>query len=212
MPDPRRNDPARPPRLAVLVSAGGTTFQNLIDRVADCRLSAEIAAVVSSNPDAYANERARRANIPVTVVPRRTPGFAAAVFDAVRAAKPDLVVLAGWLHLLTIPQDFRFRVLNIHPALLPAFGGKGMYGHHVHEAVLAYGAKVSGCTVHFADESYDTGPIVVQKAVPVLDDDTPDTLAARVFAAECEAYPEAIRLVAAGNWQVDGRRVVSTAR
>ena len=212
MPDPRRHDPTRPPRLAVLVSAGGTTLQNLIDRIADGRLNAEIVAVVSSNPDAFGNERARRANIPVTVVPRRTPDFAAAVFDAVRAANPDLVVLAGWLHLLTIPPDFRFRVLNIHPSLLPAFGGKGMYGHRVHEAVLAYGAKVSGCTVHFTDDSYDTGPVVVQRTVPVLDDDTPDTLAARVFAAECEAYPEAIRLVTAGNWRIDGRRVVATGK
>jgi formyltetrahydrofolate-dependent phosphoribosylglycinamide formyltransferase len=172
-------------------------------------MNAEIVAAVSSSPDAFGNERARRAGIPVTVVPRRTPGFAATVFDAVRAAAPDLVVLAGWLHLVAIPDDFKLRVLNIHPALLPAFGGKGMYGHHVHEAVLAYGAKVSGCTVHFADDSYDTGPIVVQRTVPVLDDDTPDTLAARVFDAECEAYPEAIRLVVSGNWRLDGRRVVA---
>lgn len=199
-------------KLAVLISANGSTLQNLIDRIDDHRLSAEIVAVVSSNPDAFGNERARRANIPVTVVPRRTPGFAAAVFDAVRAANPDLVVLAGWLHLLTIPRDFRFRVLNVHPSLLPSFGGKGMYGHRVHEAVLAYGVKVSGCTVHFADDSYDNGPVVVQRTVPVLDDDTPDTLAARVFAAECEAYPEAIRLVAAGNWRIDGRRVVFTGK
>jgi phosphoribosylglycinamide formyltransferase-1 len=211
MPDPRRHDPTRPPRLAALVSAGGTTLQNLLDRIADGRLNAEIVSVVSSNPDAYGNERARRAGLPVTVVPRRTPGFAAAVFDAVRTANPDLVVLAGWLHLLTIPPDFRFRVLNIHPSLLPAFGGKGMYGHHVHEAVLGYGAKVSGCTVHFADDTYDTGPIIVQRTVPILDDDTPDALAARVYAAECEAYPEAIRLVAAGGWRVVGRRVVSAA-
>ena len=212
MPDPRRYDLTRPPRLVALVSAGGTTLQNLIDRIADGRLNSEIVSVVSSNPDAYGNERARRAGIPVAIVPRRTPDFAAAVFDAVRAAKPDLVVLAGWLHLLTIPPDFRFRVLNIHPSLLPAFGGKGMYGHHVHEAVLAYGAKVSGCTVHFADDSYDTGPVVMQRAVPVLDDDTPDALTARVFAAECEAYPEAIRLIAAGNWRIDGRRVVATGK
>jgi phosphoribosylglycinamide formyltransferase-1 len=205
-------DPTPRPRLAVLISAGGTTLQNLIDRIADGRLSAEIVAVVSSNPDAYGNERARRAGLPVAVVPRGTPGFADAVFAAVRAAKPDLVVMAGWLHLLPIPADFRFRVLNIHPALLPAFGGKGMYGRHVHEAVLAYGAKLSGCTVHFADDSYDTGPILVQRAVPVLDDDTPDALAARVYAAECEAYPEAIRRVAEGGWRMDGRRVVFAGR
>jgi phosphoribosylglycinamide formyltransferase-1 len=203
-------DPNPLPRLAVLISAGGTTLQNLIDRIADGRLAAEIATVVSSNPDAYGNERAKRAGLPLTVVPRKATRFGSAVFDAVRAASPDLVVLAGWLHLLTIPADFRLRVLNIHPALLPAFGGKGMYGRHVHEAVLAYGAKVSGCTVHFADDAYDTGPIVLQRAVSVLDDDTPDTLAARVYEAECEAYPEAIRRVASGAWRLEGRRVVFT--
>ncbi|MCI0703467.1 MAG: phosphoribosylglycinamide formyltransferase, partial [Planctomycetia bacterium] len=121
---------------------------------------------------------------------------------------PDLVCFAGWLHLLPIAPDFHHKVLNIHPALLPAFGGKGMYGHHVHEAVLNYGAKVSGCTVHFADDTYDTGPILVQRAVPVKEEDTPDTLAARVFAAECEAYPEAIRLIAEGRVTVQGRRVI----
>ena len=125
-----------------------------------------------------------------------------------RAFAPDLVCFAGWLHLLPIPPDFRHRVLNIHPSLLPAFGGKGMYGHYVHEAVLAYGAKVSGCTVHYADDTYDTGPILVQRCVPVNDGDTPDALAARVFQAECEAYPEAIRLIAEGRVTVQGRRVV----
>jgi phosphoribosylglycinamide formyltransferase-1 len=134
--------------------------------------------------------------------------FSDRVFDAVRSFAPDAVCLAGWLHLVRIPPDFRHRVLNIHPALLPAFGGKGMYGRHVHEAVLASGAKVSGCTVHFADDTYDTGPILVQKAVPVLDDDTPETLASRVFAAECDAYPEAIRLVGEGRIEVIGRRVI----
>jgi len=112
------------------------------------------------------------------------------------------------LHLLPIPADFRHRVLNVHPSLLPAFGGKGMYGYHVHAAVLAYGARVTGCTVHFADETYDTGPILVQRCVPVKDGDGPDTLAARVFQAECEAYPEAIRMVADGRVTVQGRRVV----
>ena len=152
---------------------------------------------------------AKRAGIPVDVSSRaRSPQFAEEVWSAVRAFAPDLVCFAGWLHLLPIPADFRHKVLNIHPALLPAFGGKGMYGHHVHEAVLAYGAKVSGCTVHFADDTYDTGPILVQKCVPVKERDDPDTLAARVFAAECEAYPEAIRLIASGRVTVEGRRVI----
>jgi phosphoribosylglycinamide formyltransferase-1 len=194
-----------PIRLAVLISGGGTTLQNLIDRIGDGRLAARIVGVVSSRADVRGVERAQQAGLPVAVVDRRRPE---AVWDAVRQFGPDLVCLAGWLHLLPIPADFRQRVLNIHPALLPAFGGKGMFGRHVHEAVLAYGARVSGCTVHFADDTYDTGPILVQRCVPVLDGDDPDTLAARVFAAECEAYPEAIRLMAEGRVRIDGRRVV----
>lgn len=195
-----------PIRLVTLISGGGTTLQNLIDRIADGRLAARIVGVVSSRADALGVERAKRAALPVMVV-NRGPEFAAEVWEAVRAFDPQLGCLAGWLHLLPIPEDFRHRVLNIHPALLPAFGGKGMYGRRVHEAVLEYGAKVSGCTVHFADDTYDTGPILVQKCVPVRDDDDPDTLAARVFEAECEAYPEAIRLLAGGRVAVVGRRV-----
>ena len=113
----------------------------------------------------------------------------------------------GFLQLIEVPDEFLGRVMNIHPALIPAFCGKGYYGHHVHEAVLAYGAKVSGCTVHFADNEYDHGPIILQRPVPVLDDDTADALAARVCAAECEAYPEAIGLFAQGRLSVEGRRV-----
>jgi phosphoribosylglycinamide formyltransferase-1 len=148
--------------------------------------------------------------VPCPLSPGGRPPLAWAdeVWAAVRAFAPDLVCFAGWLHLLPIPDDFRHRVLNIHPSLLPAFGGKGMYGEKVHKAVLEYGAKVSGCTVHFADDTYDTGPILVQKCVPVKEGDTPDTLAARVFQAECEAYPEAIRLIAEGRVTVQGRRVV----
>jgi phosphoribosylglycinamide formyltransferase-1 len=194
-----------PIRLTTLISGGGTTLQNLIDRIGDGRLRARITGVISSRADAYGVERARKAGLPVRVADRREP---TAVWNAVRGFAPDLVCFAGWLHLLPIPGDFRHKVLNIHPALLPAFGGKGMYGRRVHEAVLAYGAKVSGCTVHFADNTYDTGPILVQRCVLVREDDTADALAARVFEAECEAYPEAIRLVAEGRVRIDGRRVV----
>ncbi len=215
-------------RLVALISGGGTTLQNLIDRISASQLDADIVGVVSSRSDAFGVTRAERAGIPVTIVSKASGGrkspvhaltgdlrpplakFTEEVWAAVRSYNPDLVVLAGWLHLLPIPADFRHKVLNIHPALLPAFGGKGMYGHHVHEAVLAYGAKVSGCTVHFTDDTYDTGPILVQKCVPVKECDTPDTLAARVFEAECEAYPEAIKLIAAGRVIVQGRRVVIT--
>ncbi len=200
-----------PLRLAVLLSGSGTTLQNLLDRIADGRLRVQIVLVVSSNAGAYGLARAREAGIPTAVVERKACAsreeFSARIFEACRRARADLVCLAGFLQLLPIPEDFAGRVLNIHPALIPAFCGKGFYGRHVHEAVLAYGAKLSGCTVHFADNQYDHGPIVLQRAVPVLDDDTPETLAARVFAQECEAYPEAIQLFAEGRLRVEGRRV-----
>jgi phosphoribosylglycinamide formyltransferase-1 len=183
-------------KLVVLISGSGTTLQNLIDRTGDGRLNADIVGVVASRSDAYGVHRAEAAGIPVRVVPRKpSDTFSDRVFDAVREFRADLVCLAGWLHLIRIPPNFRKRVLNIHPALLPAFGGNGMFGRHVHEAVLASRVKESGCTVHFADDTYDTGPIILQKSVPVLANDTPETLAARVFAAECEAYPDAIRRV-----------------
>ena len=187
---------SEPIRLAVLISGGGTTLQNLIDRIADGRLAAQIVGVVSSRADALGIERAKKAGLPVVVVESGEPDR---VWAAVRSFNPDLVCLAGWLKLLPIPPAFYRRVLNIHPSLLPAFGGKGMYGRRVHEAAIATGATESGCTVHFADDSYDTGPVLVQTRVPVLEGDTPDSLAARVFAAECEAYPEAIRLVGEGE-------------
>jgi phosphoribosylglycinamide formyltransferase-1 len=202
----------QPIRLAVLLSGGGTTLQNLLDRSADGRLpEATVAVVVSSSAAAFGLERARRANVPAFVVERKAcasrADFSERIFGHCRAAGADLVCLAGFLQLLAIPPDFAGRVLNIHPALLPAFGGKGLYGLHVHEAALAAGVKVSGCTVHFCDDTYDTGPIVVQRTVPVLDDDSPLTLQARVFEQECEAYPEAIRLFAQGRLRVEGRRV-----
>jgi len=201
----------QPVRLAVLVSAGGTTLQNLLDRCADGRLRAQVVQVVSSSAAVFALERARKAGVPTAVVERKQctsrAEFSARIWEHCRAAGAELTCMAGFLQLIQIPEDFRLRVMNIHPALIPAFCGKGYYGHHVHEAVLAYGAKVSGCTVHFADNEYDHGPIVLQRPVPVRDDDTPDTLAARVFEQECEAYPEAIRLFAEGRLHVEGRRV-----
>lgn len=198
-------------RLAVLLSGSGTTLQNLLDRITAGRLAAQVVVVVSSKPDVFGLARAQQAGIPTAVVERKqcasVEEFSARIFQHCRQAGAELVCLAGFLQLIQIPDDFRNRVLNIHPALVPAFCGKGYYGHRVHEAVLEYGAKVSGCTVHFADNQYDHGPIIRQRPVPVLDDDTPDTLAARVFAEECEAYPEAIRLFAEGRLQLEGRRV-----
>jgi len=201
----------KPLRIAVLISGGGTTLQNLLDRSADGRLPGQVVVVVSSRADAYGLTRAARAGVPTAVVERKACAsreeFSARLFECCRTAGADLVCLAGFLQLVQIPEDFAGRVMNIHPALIPAFCGKGFHGPHVHEAVLASGVKVSGCTVHFADNEYDQGPIILQRVVPVLDDDTPDTLAARVFEQECEAYPEAIRLFAEGRLRIEGRRV-----
>jgi formyltetrahydrofolate-dependent phosphoribosylglycinamide formyltransferase len=186
-------------------------LQNLLDRIADGRLSARVVMVVSSNPAAFGLVRAQQTGIPAQVVERKACAsraeFSRRIFDACRQAGAELVCMAGFLQLLAIPEDFGNRVLNIHPALIPAFCGKGFHGVHVHQAALEAGVKVSGCTVHFADNEYDHGPIVSQHVVPVLDDDTPETLAARVFAQECEAYPEAIRMFAEGRLQIEGRRV-----
>jgi formyltetrahydrofolate-dependent phosphoribosylglycinamide formyltransferase len=200
-----------PIRLAVLLSGSGTTLQNLLDRIADGRLNAQVVQAISNRADAYGLERAAAAGVPAAVVDRKGCGtreeFSAAIFDLCRMADADLVCLAGFLQLIVVPDDFLGRVINVHPALIPAFCGKGYYGRHVHEAVLAYGAKVSGCTVHFADNQYDHGPIILQRVVPVLDDDTPDTLAQRVHEQENEAYPEAIRLYAEGRLRIEGRKV-----
>jgi phosphoribosylglycinamide formyltransferase 1 len=200
-----------PFRIAVLISGGGTTLRNFIDKIAKRELPVEIATVVSSNPNAKGLQFAADAGVPSVVVERKAfadqDAFSRTIFDHCRRAGTDLVVMAGFLKRVTIPDDFANRVVNIHPALVPAFCGEGFYGHRVHEAVLEYGAKLSGCTVHFADNQYDHGPVILQRAVPVLDDDTPHALAARVFEAECEAYPEAIRLIAAGRVEVVGRRV-----
>ena len=189
-------------RLGVLVSGGGTTLQNFIDRIADGTLNAEIAVVVSSNREAYALERAARAGIPAEVVCHAEhdsmESFSAAIDEILDRCEVDLVTLAGFLMLYRIPERYLGRVLNIHPALLPAHGGKGFYGDRVHRAVLEAGEKESGCTVHFADNLYDNGPIILQKRVPVLPGDTVETLRARVAEQENIAYPEAVNLFAAG--------------
>ncbi len=201
----------RPPiKLGILLSGGGRTLQNLCEQIEDGRLPATVEVVVSSRADAYGIQRAQKFGRPVRVIERKTTTpdeFNARITEALEAAKVDLVCMAGFLSLWPIPEAFRGRVMNIHPALLPDFGGKGFYGHHVHEAVLAARRTESGCTVHFCDNEYDCGPIILQRRVPVLPDDTPDTLAARVFEQECVAYPEAVRLFAAGRLDLRGSTV-----
>jgi formyltetrahydrofolate-dependent phosphoribosylglycinamide formyltransferase len=201
----------RPVRLAVLLSGAGTTLQNLIDRIADGRLDAKIVLVVASRPDAGGLERARRAGIPAVVVARKGFPDADSFNDSLHAELAkydfDLVIMAGFLSQFQLRGRYNGRVLNVHPALIPAFCGQGYYGERVHRAVLEAGVKVSGCTIHFADEEYDHGPIILQGTVPVLDDDAPETLAARVHQLENALYPEAIRLWAEGRLDIVGRRV-----
>ncbi len=205
------SDADTPLRIAVLISGGGTTLRNMIQRIEAGQLNVDIRLVVSSSPKAGGLSFAEQAGIQSAVIQRRDfpsqDAFSEAIFARCRELEVDVVVLGGFLKRITIPDDFADQVTNIHPALIPSFCGEGMYGHFVHEAVLEYGAKLSGCTVHFADNQYDNGPVILQKAVPVLDDDTPDTLAARVFEAECDAYPEALNLIAAGRVTIEGRRV-----
>ena len=188
-------------RLAVLLSGSGRTLENLLEQIDAGRLPAEIAVVVSSRPDVRGVKIAERAGVPVRVLPPGGQGVEAwsdTIFAACRQARVDLVVMAGFLHLVRIPPDFAGRVINIHPSLLPAFGGQGFHGMHVHRAVLERGCTVSGCTVHLVDDEYDHGRVLLQEPVPVLADDSPESLAARVFAAECRTLPEAIRRIAAG--------------
>jgi formyltetrahydrofolate-dependent phosphoribosylglycinamide formyltransferase len=200
-----------PLRLVMLISGGGTTLANLLSKIETGLLDAQIPLVISSNPAAGGMAIAAAAGIRTAVVERRkfpsTTEFSHEIFTLCRSENPNLAVMGGWLKLVVIPDDYQHRVTNIHPALIPAFCGRGFYGHRVHEAVLEYGARISGCTVHFVDNEYDHGPIILQRTVDVLDTDSPETLAARVFAAECEAYPEALRLYAAGRLRVQGRRV-----
>ena len=200
-----------PLKLAVFISGSGTTLQHLVDRIADRSLDAQIVAVVASRGDIRGVERARAARLPLHILESRDyfcdEEFSHDVFERCRTDGTELICLGGWLCLLDIPPDFRNRIMNIHPALLPSFGGKGMYGRRVHQAVLDHGCKDSGCTVHFVDATYDTGPIILQRACPVLEDDTPETLAHRIFEQEKIAYPEAIRLFHEGRLSAEGRRV-----
>lgn len=201
----------RPLRVAVLLSGEGTSLENLCERIDAGEVPARVVLVIASREGAGGLRRAERRGIPAVAVPRRAFPDVGAFNDALHAElarhEVDLVALLGFLSIFELRGRWEGRCLNVHPALIPAFCGKGMYGHRVHEAVLAAGVKVSGATVHFADDRYDTGPILLQEAVPVLDDDTPETLAARVQAAERRLVPEAIRLIAAGRVAIDGRRV-----
>jgi phosphoribosylglycinamide formyltransferase-1 len=193
----------RPVRLGVLISGGGTTLMNILEYIKSGRLNAKVEVVISSLSKVAGVERARNAGLDVKIIRKKDhpdiDEFSKHIEEVLVAADVELVIQGGWLCLWKIPARYENRVMNIHPALLPSFGGQGMWGHHVHEAVLKAGCKVSGCTVHFCTNEYDKGPIIVQRACEAKDTDTPDTLAARVFEQECIAYPQAIRLFAEGK-------------
>ncbi len=195
-------------KVAVLLSGSGTTLENIFEHVERGELPVEVAVVVSSRKDAFGIERAKRRGVPTHVLPRKRfatiDEYTSAVFHRIRESGAELVIFAGFMVQIGVPEDFRHRILNVHPALLPAFGGRGMYGHFVHEAVLEHGCKVSGCTVHIVNDEYDRGPIVMQKCVPVLEGDTADSLAERVQAAERALYPLAIKAFAEGRVTVEG--------
>lgn len=197
-------------RAAVLLSGGGRTLENLLRSIQAGETAAEIPVVISSRANVRGVEVARAAGIETHVITRRDapdpPSLSAAVARILEPHNIELLALTGYLRQLEILPQWKHRIMNIHPSLLPLFGGQGMYGERVHQAALDAGVKVSGCTVHLATEEYDSGPIILQRCVPVLEDDTAETLGARVFEAECIAYPEAINLFAAGRIEVIGNR------
>jgi len=199
--------------IVATFSGGGRTVLNLLDRIEQGRLEARLLLAIADRQCAGIDRLAAR-GLEVALIPW-TKGtgpddFAARIWPRIEATGAGLVCNCGFLRLLRIPEAWENRVMNIHPALLPAYGGKGMYGDKVHAAVLAAGEKESGCTVHFSNNEYDAGPILLQRRVPVLSGDTVETLAARVFEQECEAYPEAVRLFAKGRVRVEQGKVVIT--
>lgn len=212
------SQPASPPhplRIGILLSGKGrgSNMQALIDATRDGRIPGEVVLVVSTSPGAPALERAGAAGVATRLVPAGdypTPeALDEALAGAFERAEVDLICLAGYMRLISpgFVRRFAGRMMNIHPGLLPAFGGQGYYGKRVHQAVLESGARFSGVTVHFVDEEYDHGPIILQRVVPVAEDDTPESLAQRVLVEEHRAYPEAVRLFAEGRLRIEGRRV-----
>lgn len=210
--------PNQPLRIAALVSgpSRGSNLQALLDACASGEIKGRVALVIGTRSDAPALERARAGGAVTTVAsPRKyegdEAGYARVLLRLLKQHDVNLICLTGYMRRLPpeVISAFPQRILNVHPALLPLFGGQGMYGEHVHRAVLESGMKVSGCTVHFVDEQYDEGPILVQNAVPVLDDDTPQSLAARILPEEHGAYVRAVRLVAEGRLRIEGKRVIA---
>lgn len=205
-------------RIAVFASGGGTNLQAVMDACLEGSIPGEVVLVVYNRKQAYARERAERADIPTRYINKlmfETPEEKdAAILDTLREYHIDIIVLAGYLDIMgpSAVAAYRHRIVNTHPALIPAFCGMGYYGERVHQAVLDYGAKVSGCTIHLVDEGADTGPILLQEAVPVLPDDDAATLAARILPVEHRLLPQAVALLCEDRVRVEGRRAVILPR
>lgn len=197
--------------IAVLISGGGTTLRNLLEQFDQKRLNVDFRVVISSKAKAAGLAFAQHRNIANEVISKRgysTPAeHSDAIFSLMRSRGVELVVMGGYLDYVLIPDDFTNRVVNIHPSLIPAFCGHGFYGLRVHQAVLDYGAKLSGCTVHYVDNQFDHGPIIAQRACPVMHDDTAESLQARVFQLECQLYPETIQAIAEGRVLANDRNI-----
>ncbi len=202
-----------PPRLGVLFSGGGRTVENLARNIVEGSIQAEIAVAISSHAGAGGIQRAEKFGIQTEVLDYREHGseLSARINDILKEQRVDWVLLAGFIRYYEVPGDYRNKVLNIHPSLLPDFGGKGFYGMKVHQAVIEAGADLSGCTVHLVNDEYDEGPIIVQRAIAVEPGETPESLAERVFEQECLAYPEAIRICLSGRMRIEGNRVLVAA-
>ncbi len=199
-------------KMVVLVSGRGTNLQAIIDAIKERKIDGKIVAVISNRKKAYALERAKRESIPTYYLPARKnetrEDYDRRLNEIIEPLNPDLIVLAGFLRILSpwFVNKYRNKIINIHPALLPSFAG--LYGEHVHKAVLEYGCKVSGCTVHFVDDKVDHGPIIIQKCVEVKDNDTVESLAARILEKEHESLVEAIQLLSQGKIKIEGRKVI----
>jgi phosphoribosylglycinamide formyltransferase-1 len=202
----------RPLRIAVLLSGNGTSLENLFEHIESGDVPGEVAAVISSKAGAFGLERARRHGVPAITIPRKAhpdlDGFNDAIHAELDKHDVELVALLGFLSLFQLRGRYEGRTINVHPALMPAFAGPGFYGHHVYDSVLASGVKLTGATVHFTDDEYDRGQIILQEAVPVLEDDTIETLSARVTAVERRLVPQAIRLFAEGRIEIAGNRTI----
>ena len=196
-------------RIAVFVSGGGSNMQAVMDKIDSGDINGKIVLVLSSSPKAYAITRAEKAGIPVCVLPKDLQQREEMTLAKLEEYKVDLCILAGYLGIVSgaVIKKYENKIINIHPSLIPSFCGKGFYGHYVHEAVLEYGAKVSGCTTHFVAEGIDTGAVIMQHSGPVMQDDTPETLAARILVQEHIIMPETVRLFCLDKLKVEGRIV-----